>query len=71
MPNRIDPSEFKPSAPYKIKEGMDVLHMKFGQGKVKQIDGANDNRVATIHFDEIDRPKRRIMLKFAKLQIME
>ncbi len=30
-----------------------------------------DNKVATIHFDQLDSPERRIMLRFAKLQILD
>ena len=35
------------------------------------IDGNANNRIATIYFQGIDSPQRRIMLKFAKLQILE
>ena len=66
----IPPSDFTPASAEEIKEGMEVLHLKFGKGKVLKIDGRNDNRVATIYFDEVDNPQRRIMLKFAKLQIV-
>ncbi len=68
---KIDPATFKPNAPSEIEEGMEVLHLKFGKGKVLKVDGGNANRVATIHFEEVeDNPRRRIMLKFAKLQIL-
>jgi DNA helicase-2/ATP-dependent DNA helicase PcrA len=67
---RINPSTFKPSPSIAIEVGMQVLHLKFGKGKVTRIDGARDNRVATIFFDEIDDPERRIMLRFAKLEIV-
>lgn len=67
----IDPSEFKASPSFKIEESMRVMHLKFGEGKVKSIDGERDNRVATIHFKGLDNPERRIMLRFAKLQILE
>lgn len=66
----IPPSDFTPASAVEIQEGMEVLHLKFGKGKVLKIDGRNDNRVATIYFDEVDNPQRRIMLKFAKLQIV-
>jgi DNA helicase II / ATP-dependent DNA helicase PcrA len=66
----IDPATFKPSPSHLIKTGIEVLHLKFGKGLVKKIDGGPDNRVATIYFDEIDQPEKRIMLKFAKLQIL-
>lgn len=68
---RIDPKDFKPSPGDAIEEGMEVLHMKFGKGKVINIDGNPKNRVATILFENIDSPQRRLMLKFAKLQIVE
>jgi len=65
-----DPTTFKPSPADSIQTGMKVLHLKFGEGKVLSIDGSETNRVATIHFKQIDDPQRRIMLKFAKLQIL-
>jgi DNA helicase II / ATP-dependent DNA helicase PcrA len=67
----IDPSTFKPSPSNTIESGMNVLHMKFGRGKVLAIDGHKDSKVATIEFEAIENPKRRIMLKFAKLQIVD
>jgi DNA helicase-2/ATP-dependent DNA helicase PcrA len=67
----IDPKDFKPSPGDKIQAGMRVLHLKFGEGKVISVDGGAGNRVATIHFNHNDAPQKRIMLKFAKLQILE
>lgn len=67
---RADPATFKPSPGAMIQEGMKVLHLKFGEGRVVNIDGAVESRVATIYFDGIDDPERRLMLKFAKLQIL-
>lgn len=66
-----DPATFRPSPTEQIRIGMKVLHLKFGEGKVINIDGGKDNRVATIHFEDSDVPQKRIMLKFAKLQILE
>ncbi len=68
---KADPASFKPSPSENIQAGMKVLHLKFGEGKVISVDGGKDNRVATIMFREIDSPERRIMLKFAKLQILD
>ncbi len=65
-----DISDFSPSPPEQIQSGMRVLHLKFGEGKVLRIDGGKDNRVATIFFEKIENPERRIMLRFAKLQIL-
>ncbi len=66
----IDAKNFQPSPSANIQKGMTVLHLKFGEGKVLLTDGAADSRVATILFEGIDEPEKRIMLKFAKLQIL-
>ncbi len=68
---RADPATFKPSPADQIQTGMKVLHLKFGEGKVLAVDGARDNRMATIFFNDLEVDKqKRIALKFAKLQIM-
>lgn len=67
----IDPATFKPTPMNQIQAGQNVLHLKFGEGKVLSLDGNKDNPVATIHFKDIEEPqKRRIMLKYAKLQVL-
>ena len=66
----ISDADFKPSNTDGLSVGMKVLHKKFGAGEVVKIDGSRDNRVASIDFDRIDNTKR-IMLRFAKLQILE
>jgi len=68
---RVSPADFKPSPNEQIAEGMEVLHLQFGKGRIMSIDGARENRVATIHFEEGAESERRIMLRFAKLQIVE
>jgi len=61
--------DFQPSSPEKIKAGMKVLHQKFGTGEVKSVD---ERMVASIHFDQLqDNKEKRIMLKYAKIQILE
>ena len=66
----VDPKSFKPSPSHALTAGMDILHLKFGEGKVISIDGAKDNRVATIAFKELGNEQKRIMLRFAKIQIL-
>ena len=67
----LNPENFKVAKPEEIEVGQKVLHLKFGEGKIISLDGAKDNRVATIHFKDVtDQPQRKIMLKFAKLQIL-
>lgn len=63
----IDPKDFHPSPTEQIQAGMHVLHLKFGRGKVVHIDSG----IAHIHFKGVDSPDKKIMLKFAKLQIVE
>jgi DNA helicase-2/ATP-dependent DNA helicase PcrA len=67
----VDPSTFKPSSPDQIVAGVTVLHLKFGLGKILNVEGPKDNLVATIQFKGDEIPERRIVLKFAKLQVME
>ena len=64
-----DPKDFKPNKKSEIKVGQKILHMKFGQGTVKSID---ERYVATISFDALpNSPDKRIMLEYARLQILE
>lgn len=66
----IDLSNFKPSPSNEIAEGQKVLHMKFGKGEVVKVEGSRDKRIATIRFDDVLPAEKRIMLKFAKLEIL-
>jgi len=68
----IDPKKFKPNSAEEIQAGMEVLHLRFGKGKVKIIDGEREKKMATIFFPQVDGgTEKRIMLRFAKLQIVE
>lgn len=67
---KVDLSNFKASPPAAIMVGQKVLHQKFGAGKVLSIDGGRDKRVATIFFQDVENPQKRLMLNFAKLQIL-
>jgi len=65
----MDPKDFKASPMTEIKEGLSVMHLKFGPGKVIKIDERN---VATIRFENLsESPEKRIMLQYAKLQILD
>ncbi|HOY08043.1 MAG TPA: UvrD-helicase domain-containing protein [Saprospiraceae bacterium] len=64
------PADFKISPPEDIVPGVTVLHLKFGEGKVSHVEGPKDNKVATIQFKNDDMDERRIVLKFAKLQVV-
>ncbi len=64
------PSNFTPSPPEAIMPGTRVFHLKFGEGTVKSVDGARENRVATIAFHNDELPERRLVLRFAKLMAL-
>jgi len=64
------PADFKASPLEDIVPGARVLHLKFGEGKILSVEGPKDNKVATIEFKNDDMPERRIVLKFAKLQVV-
>ncbi|SEQ08654.1 ATP-dependent helicase [Neolewinella agarilytica] len=68
---KVDPSTFKPSPIDMIEVGVRVMHLKFGEGRVTKLDGGSDNRIASIHFSDLAQPDKRIMLRFAKLQVLE
>ena len=67
----VAPSDFKASPPEAIVPGVTVLHLKFGEGKVSHVEGPKDNKVATIQFKNDEMEERRIVLKFAKLQVVD
>lgn len=65
----VDPATFVANKPEEIKVGQKVLHLKFGLGEVKHID---QSMIATILFEQLaDRPEKRIVLNYTKLQIVE
>ncbi|MDL2314892.1 UvrD-helicase domain-containing protein [Bacteroidales bacterium OttesenSCG-928-C19] len=51
-----------------IKEGMTVMHDKFGQGKVIAIEGDDANKKATVFFDGFGQ--KVLILRFAKLKVV-
>ncbi len=63
--------DFVPDHPDKINENMRVFHLKFGPGTITGIEGYKDNRIAKIDFDHLEGPEKRIVLKYAKLKIIQ
>lgn len=61
-------ANFVASPTSKIVAGAKVLHERFGAGKVISIEGKDPEKIATVLFDEVG--EKRIMLKFAKLQVL-
>ncbi len=62
------PKDFTPSSPGQIKVGTKVEHPRFGIGEVKLLEGAGSNVKATVLFPI---GKKQLLLKFAKLRVVE
>lgn len=59
---------FIPDDVARLSAGTEVLHEKFGEGKVISIEGVGANKIATIQFQGFGLKK--IMLKFARVKII-
>lgn len=66
--NNTDES-FEPSDTAALQNGMTVVHQKFGTGKVISIEGKGADKKATVYFNGIGQ--KQLLLKFARLQIIE
>jgi DNA helicase II / ATP-dependent DNA helicase PcrA len=62
------PANFQADDPSKIIVGMQVLHERFGVGKVIHMEGETPNIKATVFFQ--DAGQKQLLLKFAKLKIV-
>lgn len=60
---------FTPAMANELQEGMQVEHQKFGFGKILALEGNNESKMATIDF--IKAGQKKLLLKFAKLSIVE
>ncbi|NCA75374.1 MAG: ATP-dependent DNA helicase [Alphaproteobacteria bacterium] len=52
-----------------IRTGMEVMHERFGKGKVVSVEGIGPNKKATVFFPEIGQ--KQLLLRFARLRIIE
>ncbi len=66
--SEISNEPFIPDDANTLQTGMDVLHEKFGEGKVVSIEGNGANKIASIFFSAYG--VKKIMLKFAKVKIL-
>ena len=65
----VPSSGFTPSDTKNLQVGMEVEHERFGFGKVVNMEGKNPDLKATIFFKELGQ--KQLLLKFAKLRILE
>ena len=59
---------FEPDNLSNLQAGMEVVHEKFGKGKVLNVEGRSGERKATVFFQEVGQ--KHLLLKFAKLKIL-
>ena len=62
------PKDFTPSDPSLVRVGIKVEHPRFGVGSVIALEGADSNVKATVEFPI---GKKQLLLKFAKLRVVE
>ncbi|UCG29045.1 MAG: UvrD-helicase domain-containing protein [Bacteroidales bacterium] len=60
--------DFEADDPASIQMGMEVIHKRFGKGKVIHLEGAFPNAKATVFFNK--HGQKQLLLKFAKLKIV-
>ncbi len=65
--SQVDTSNFVADSPDKLAADMNVQHIQFGHGKITEITGEGDKKIATIDFNN---NVKKIMLKYAKLKIV-
>jgi DNA helicase II / ATP-dependent DNA helicase PcrA len=69
IPQAAKQEGFESDDPLKIQTGMQVVHPRFGKGKVINLEGEFPNRKATVFFS--DHGQKQLLLKFAKLKIQD
>ena len=62
------PSAAQPAGTDDIQAGMEVMHDRFGKGKVVSVEGIGPNRKATVFFPAIGQ--KQLLLRFARLKIL-
>lgn len=61
--------QFVPDDASLLQTGMEVLHEKFGEGKITAMNGNANDKIAVIFFKNFG--EKKILLRFAKLQIVK
>jgi len=69
VPPKREIKDFVASPVESLLEGMRVVHQRFGQGQIIELDGNDAKKMATVDFD--DHGNKKLLLKFAKLMQIE
>ncbi len=62
-------SDFQADDPSSVATGMEVMHEKFGKGKVISTEGEIPNKKATVFFPKVGH--KQLLLRFAKIKILD
>jgi DNA helicase-2/ATP-dependent DNA helicase PcrA len=62
------PGRFDADTPESIQAGMNVMHERFGKGKVLKTEGEHTSRKATVFFKDFGQ--KQLLLRFARLKII-
>ncbi|GAA4847081.1 ATP-dependent helicase [Algivirga pacifica] len=62
------PASFQPSPAEELREGQRVMHLKFGEGIILNIQASGSDRRAKVNFDK--HGEKNLILTFAKLMII-
>ncbi len=68
--NHVPTEGFAPDDPALMEAGMEVEHQKFGFGTILSMEGAANNRIATVNFPK-GGGEKKIMLNYARLMIVK
>ena len=52
-----------------LKEGVFILHNRFGRGEILRLEGTGDNTKATVQFENVGT--KQLLLKFAKFKVID
>ena len=67
-PQPATQGSFTPEDPGSIQPGMDVMHERFGKGKVLKTEGQLTSRKATVFFKDVGQ--KQLLLRFARLKVI-
>lgn len=65
VPEKLNIDNFSPTPPSQLAPGMDVIHQRFGDGKIISMEGSSGKKMATVFFK--NHGNKKLMLNFAKL----
>lgn len=63
------PHGLPPNRGGRLKEGVFILHNRFGRGEILRLEGTGDNTKATVQFENVGT--KQLLLKFAKFEVID